>query len=172
MHSCYAVANYAYLTHNFILHMGNCRLLHIIVRYTRLSIHSRWRRGCYTLFHWISLIHVMIKLSLCMPWSHTRHWMASLTFTPGTRWRWVVGFTPRPIYPPPSRGKYALNTRLGWPRSRFGVSPTSSPINELHRLPRKRQSTTHSHHDNHGTTAWCGRYITHWRTEPTFKLSN
>jgi len=32
--------------------------------------------------------------------SHTGEWMASLTFGPGTRWRWVVGFMPRPIYPP------------------------------------------------------------------------
>ena len=46
---------------------------------------------------------------------------------------------------------------------------TSSPINELHRLPQKRQSTTYSHHDSDGTTAWCGRYITHCRTGLTFQ---
>jgi hypothetical protein len=38
----------------------------------------------------------------------------------GTRWRWVVSFTPRPLYP---RGKspwYPLDRRLGGPQSRYG----------------------------------------------------
>jgi hypothetical protein len=38
----------------------------------------------------------------------------------GTRWIWVVSFTPRPLY---SQGKsqwYPLHRRLGWPQSRPG----------------------------------------------------
>jgi hypothetical protein len=38
----------------------------------------------------------------------------------GTRWRWVVSFTPRPLY---SRGKsprYSFNRKLGGPRSQSG----------------------------------------------------
>jgi len=38
----------------------------------------------------------------------------------GTRWRWVVSFTPRPLY---SQGKgpwYSLDRRLGWPQGRSG----------------------------------------------------
>jgi len=41
-------------------------------------------------------------------------------FNLGTRWRWVVSFTPRPLYP---RGKipcYPFNRRLGGPQSRSG----------------------------------------------------
>jgi hypothetical protein len=34
-----------------------------------------------------------------MPLSYTGEWMFGLTFKPGTRWRWVVGFTPRPLHP-------------------------------------------------------------------------
>jgi hypothetical protein len=38
----------------------------------------------------------------------------------GSRWRWVVSFTPRPLY---SQGKspwYPLDRRLGGPQSRSG----------------------------------------------------
>jgi len=41
-------------------------------------------------------------------------------FVFGTRWRWVVSFTPRPLY---HRGKspwYPLHRRLGGPQSRSG----------------------------------------------------
>ena len=106
--------------------------------------------GSVLLFHWKSVIQIKIKMSLCMPWSH----MSCLTLNPGTRWWWEVGFTPRPLYPP---GKYALN-RLGGPRRRFGGSPTSNPLNELHWLPQKRQSTIYSDHNSHGRTIWCGQY--------------
>jgi hypothetical protein len=48
-------------------------------------------------------------------------WMYSATILVlGTRWRWVVSFTPRPLY---SRGKsprYPLDRRLDGPQSRYG----------------------------------------------------
>jgi hypothetical protein len=49
----------------------------------------------------------------------------------GTRWRWVVSFTPRPLY---SRGKspcYPLDRRLGGLQSRFafgGEEKNSQPL--------------------------------------------
>jgi hypothetical protein len=66
------------------------------------------------------VVHVLNKLSTT-PWRR----MGSECIDPrildlGTRWRWVVGFTPRPLY---SRGKntrYPLDRRLCGPQSRSG----------------------------------------------------
>jgi len=38
----------------------------------------------------------------------------------GTRWRWVVCFTPRPSYPRRKIGRYPLDRKLGGPQSRSG----------------------------------------------------
>jgi hypothetical protein len=38
----------------------------------------------------------------------------------GTRWRWVVSFTPRPLYPHGKRQCYPLNRRLAGFQSRSG----------------------------------------------------
>jgi len=38
----------------------------------------------------------------------------------GTRWRWVVSFTPRPLYPQGKSPRYALDRRLGGPQNRSG----------------------------------------------------
>jgi hypothetical protein len=38
----------------------------------------------------------------------------------GTRWRWVVSFTPRPLYPQGRSPWYPLDRRLGGPQSRSG----------------------------------------------------
>jgi hypothetical protein len=38
----------------------------------------------------------------------------------GTRWKWVVGFTPRSHYPQGKRPLYPLDRRLGGPQSRSG----------------------------------------------------
>jgi hypothetical protein len=38
----------------------------------------------------------------------------------GTRWRWVVSFTPRPLYPKKKSPWYPLDRRLGGPQSRSG----------------------------------------------------
>jgi hypothetical protein len=47
---------------------------------------------------------------------------------PGTRWKLVVNFTPRPLY---SQGKspcYPLNRRLGGPQSRAGEEKNIQPL--------------------------------------------
>jgi hypothetical protein len=38
----------------------------------------------------------------------------------GTRWRLVVSFTSRPLYPQGKSPWYPLSRRLGWPQSRSG----------------------------------------------------
>jgi hypothetical protein len=38
----------------------------------------------------------------------------------GTSWRWVVNFTPRPLYPRGKSPRYPMDRRLGGPQSRSG----------------------------------------------------
>jgi hypothetical protein len=38
----------------------------------------------------------------------------------GTRWRWVVSFTPQPLYPQGKNPWYPLDRRLGGPQNRSG----------------------------------------------------
>jgi hypothetical protein len=38
----------------------------------------------------------------------------------GTRWKWVVSFTTRPLYPQGKSPRYPLDRRLGGPQSRSG----------------------------------------------------
>jgi hypothetical protein len=38
----------------------------------------------------------------------------------GTSWRWVVSFTPQPLYPRGKSPRYPLDRRLGGPQSRSG----------------------------------------------------
>jgi hypothetical protein len=78
---------------------------------------DRWTQ--YALFHSISLwsvvilsshIKVKVKLSLCLTKYHAmKAYWGSGRIAPridlGTRWRWVVSFTPRPLY---SQGKEPL----------------------------------------------------------------
>jgi hypothetical protein len=49
----------------------------------------------------------------------------------GIRWRWVVSFTPRPLYPQGKSHWYPLNGRLGGPQSRStrgGEEKNSHPL--------------------------------------------
>jgi hypothetical protein len=41
-------------------------------------------------------------------------------FDLGTRWRWVVSFMPRPLYPQGKSPWYPLERRLGGPQSHSG----------------------------------------------------
>jgi hypothetical protein len=45
---------------------------------------------------------------------------SSIILDPGTRWRWVVGFTPRPLYPRGESPGYPLDRKLGGPQNRSG----------------------------------------------------
>jgi hypothetical protein len=48
--------------------------------------------------------------------------IAPRIFNLGTRWRWVVSFTPPPLYPQGKSPWYPLDKRLGEPQSRSGHS--------------------------------------------------
>jgi hypothetical protein len=45
---------------------------------------------------------------------------SSIILDLGTRWRWVVTFTPRPHFPRGKIPRYSLDRRLGGPQSRSG----------------------------------------------------
>jgi hypothetical protein len=56
-----------------------------------------------------------------VPWRHIGQWRYSSTILDlGTRWRWVVNFTPRPLYLRENRPRYSLDRRIGGPQSRSG----------------------------------------------------
>jgi hypothetical protein len=55
-------------------------------------------------------------------------------FDLGTRWRWMVSFTPRPLYLQGRSPRYPLDRRLGGPQSRSGhggEEKNSQPLLEL-----------------------------------------
>jgi hypothetical protein len=59
-------------------------------------------------------VKLKVKFSLCFNWTPRREGVLD------TRWRWVVSFTPQPLY---SQGKsicYPLDRRLGGPQSHSG----------------------------------------------------
>jgi hypothetical protein len=69
---------------------------------------------------------VKVKLSCALTKHHATnaYWMSG-GIVPhilelGTRWRWVVSFTPRPLYPQGKSLWYPLNRSLGGPQSRSG----------------------------------------------------
>jgi hypothetical protein len=70
---------------------------------------------------------IKVKLSLCLTNWALRHegvW-GSGCIDPhfldlGASWRWVVSFTPRPLYPRRKSPRYPLDRRLGGPQSRSG----------------------------------------------------
>jgi hypothetical protein len=52
----------------------------------------------------------------------------------GSRWRWVVSFTPRPLYPQGKRPWYPLDMRLGGPQSLSGHGGKEKNSQTLPRL--------------------------------------
>jgi hypothetical protein len=60
--------------------------------------------------------------------------IASRILDLGTRWKWVVSFTPRPLYPKGKSPWYPLDRRLGGPQSRSGRGGgenNSQPLSEF-----------------------------------------
>jgi len=43
-------------------------------------------------------------------------------FNLGSRWKWMVSFTPRPLYLHGKSPRYSLDRRLGGPQSRSGTT--------------------------------------------------
>jgi hypothetical protein len=67
-----------------------------------------------------------VKISQCLAKYDTMktYWgsgsIAPIIRNLGARWRWVVSFTLRPLYPRAKRPLYMLDRRLSGPQSRFG----------------------------------------------------
>jgi hypothetical protein len=67
-----------------------------------------------------------VKLSLCLTKHHAMktYWgiggIATRIPDLGTRWKWVVSFTPRPLYPKGKNPWYPWDRTLGGPQSRSG----------------------------------------------------
>jgi hypothetical protein len=59
------------------------------------------------------------------------YWGAPRILDLGARWRWVVNFSPRPLYPQVKSPWYPLDRRLGEPQSlsgRGGEEKNSQPL--------------------------------------------
>jgi hypothetical protein len=68
-------------------------------------------------------LSVKVKLSLCLNKHHAMKtywgvevWLLTL-FHLGTRWKWVVSFTPLPLYPQGNNHRYPLDKRLDEPQA-------------------------------------------------------
>jgi hypothetical protein len=78
------------------------------------------------MYHLCSFEYVKVKLSLWCKWA-SRHddilgsgGIAPRILDFGNRWRWVVSFTPWPLYPQGKSPWYPLDRRLGGTQSRSG----------------------------------------------------
>jgi hypothetical protein len=74
-----------------------------------------------------NMSHVKLKLSLCFNWAPLHGGVLGSGdirlhsfFDLGIRWRWVVSFTPRLLYPHGKSPWYPLDRRLGGSQSRSG----------------------------------------------------
>jgi hypothetical protein len=81
---------------------------------------------CVIGYQWHDAWEVKVKLSLCLTKHHAMKTyygsggIASRILDLGTRWRWVVSFTSRPLYPQGKSPRYPLDRKLGGPQSRSG----------------------------------------------------
>jgi hypothetical protein len=75
-------------------------------------------------YHLFSVLLYKVKLSLCLttptPLRRMGERMCRPTFSWPRHYRWVVSFTPRPLYPRGKSPRYPLDRRLGGLQSRSG----------------------------------------------------
>jgi hypothetical protein len=95
-------------------------LLRQILEWCGCLIGRTWKKVAFACFRILK-----VKLSLCFSWA-PRHGgvLGSGGITPrildlGTRWRWVVSFTPRLLYPQGKSPWYPLGRRLGGAQNRW-----------------------------------------------------
>jgi hypothetical protein len=86
-------------------------------------------------------VKVKVKLPLCFLTEHhamKAYWgsggIAPRILNLGTRWRWVVSFTPRPLYPQGKNASYSSDGRLDGPQSRSGRGGEEKNSQPLPRL--------------------------------------
>jgi hypothetical protein len=112
------------------LRIHSCHLwshVQIITAWARHTIHNQATLGhelfpnmrtYMTLAHWSGkgrgeVVPVLNYFST-MPWRHIWEWRYSSTILDlSTRWKWVVSFTPQPLYPWVRSPRYPLDWKLG-----------------------------------------------------------
>jgi hypothetical protein len=86
----------------------------------------------------------VVKLSLCLTKHHAmKTYTGSGGIAPrildlGTRWRGMVSFTPRPLYPQGKNSRYPLDRRLSGPQSRSGRGGEEKNSHPRHRKSNPR----------------------------------
>jgi hypothetical protein len=92
-----------------------------ILREGRIKLYANYFK---TMTKWNISVKVKVK-SLCFKHNAMKTNWGSGDLAPrildlGTRWRWVVSFTPRPLYPQGNSPCYLLDRRLSGPQNRSG----------------------------------------------------
>jgi hypothetical protein len=89
----------------------------------------------------LTIVKGKVKLSLCFNRA-SRHGsvlgergIAPRILDLSTRWRWMVSFTPRPLYPQEKSPLYPLDRRLGGPQNRSGHGEGKIPSPARTRIP-------------------------------------
>jgi hypothetical protein len=114
------------------------------MRTTLRCVLVNWVMGMRGEWHWLTIVYsdglwycgvepsdfairklnAKVKLSLCFKWAQRNEGVlgnggiAPRILDLGTRGRWMVSFTPRPLYPQGKSPWYPLYRRLGGPQSR------------------------------------------------------
>jgi len=83
----------------------------------------------------------------------------------GTRWRWVVSFTPRPLYPQGKTPCYTLNRRLGGPQSRSIEYSELKPIQDPSDTFRIAARLTYQYETGYGQNSYMNLRVrpTEWQ---------
>jgi hypothetical protein len=114
--------------------------------------------------------NVKAKLSLCLTKHHAmKAYWGSERISPrildlGTRLRWVVRFTLRPLYPQVKSLWYPLDRRLNGPQSRSGrcgEEKNSQPLSEIEPCNPDRPARSPALYrlSYHGSSHWIGVFI-------------
>jgi hypothetical protein len=97
--------NNSWATYSYILHFASCGL---------------WISNHVSIFKNVKLSLCLINYALRDEGVWGSGCIDSHFLDLGTSWRWVVSFTPRPLYPREKSPRYPLDRRLGGLQSRSG----------------------------------------------------
>lgn len=94
------------------------------------------------------IMKILFKVNLSLKYSAT-------ILDIGARWRWVVSFKPRPLYPRRNKPRYSLDRRLGGTQSRSGryEEKNLAPAGKRTPVAQKIMFTSH---------VWCKCVETPW----------
>jgi hypothetical protein len=99
------------------------RHLHLTIAFPSLAL----QRSIFSSCRSVKTVRTQIST---MPWGHLRGYTFTILDL-GSRWRWLVSFTPRSLSSPGKSLQYFLGRRLGGPQNRsgrYGVEKNSLPF--------------------------------------------